>query len=97
MFARHVTIQLQPGKADETAAIYRDKVIPALQQQAGFKSAFLLIDPTTPKGISIALWETEADMLASETSGFFQDQIVKFADVFAGPPVKEYYQVSVQT
>ncbi len=96
MFARHVTIQLQPGKADETTAIFSDSVVPALQQQEGFKGALLLIDPETPRGISIALWETEADMLASETSGFFQDQIVKFAAVFAGPPVKEYYQVSVQ-
>ena len=96
MFARHVTVQLQPGKMDETSSIFRDSVVPALQQQEGFKGATLLMDPATPKCISIALWETEANMLESETSGFYQDQIVKFAAVFAGPPVKEYFQVSVK-
>ena len=46
MFARHVTVQLQPGKADEATAIFQDSVVPALQQQEGFKGAFLLIDLT---------------------------------------------------
>ena len=96
MFARHVTVMLQPGKTDETTAIFRDSVVPALQQQEGFKGAFLLIDPKTPKAIAVVLWETEAEMLASEESGFYQDQIAKFAAVFVGPPVREHFRVSVQ-
>jgi heme-degrading monooxygenase HmoA len=43
-------------------------VVPAAQQQKGFKGGFLLSDPNTGKGVSIALWETENDMKASETS-----------------------------
>jgi hypothetical protein len=42
------------------------------------------------------LWETEADMEASMTSGFYQEQTDKFAQDFEGKPVWEEYDVSVQ-
>jgi heme-degrading monooxygenase HmoA len=81
---------------EEAVGIYRDSVVPAAKQQKGFKGALLLTDPNTGKGISIALWETEADMQAGEASGYFQEQIAKFAAVFAAPPVTEHYEVSLQ-
>lgn len=96
MNARVVTAQFQPGKIDEAVRIFRDSAMPAAKQQQGFKGALLLTDPNTGKGISITLWETEADLKATETSGFFQEQITKFAQVFAGPPTREGYEVSVQ-
>ena len=96
MHARVVTIQTQPGKTEEAIRIYRDSVMPAAKEQKGFKSALLLTDPDTGKGVSVTLWETEADQKASEASGYFQQQIAKFAAVFAGPPVREAYVVSVQ-
>jgi heme-degrading monooxygenase HmoA len=96
MYARVTTTQMQPGKTEEAIRIYRDSVVPAAKQQQGFKGAFLLTDPNTGKGVSISLWETEADMRAGETSGYYQEQIAKFAQVFAGPPTREGYEVSVQ-
>ena len=96
MHARVVTIQTQPGKTEEAIRIYRDSVMPAAKEQKGFKSALLLTDPDTGKGVSVTLWETEADQKASEASGYFQQQIAKFGAVFAGPPVREAYVVSVQ-
>ena len=96
MYARVVTVQSQPGKTEETIRIYRDSVMPVAREQQGFKGAFLLTDPNTGKGVSITLWETEADMRAGETSGYYQEQIAKFAQVFAGPPTREGYEVSVQ-
>lgn len=96
MHARVVTVQIQPDKTDEAISIYRDSVVPAGKQQKGFKGALLLADPNTGKAISVTLWETEADMKAGETSGYYQEQIAKFAGVFARPPVREHYDVSVQ-
>lgn len=96
MHARVVTVQIQPGKTDEAISIYRDSVVPVGKQQKGFKGALLLADSNTSKAISVTLWETEADMKAGETSGYYQEQIAKFAGVFAGPPVGEHYEVSVQ-
>ena len=96
MYARVVTVQVQQGKVDEAISIYRESVVPAAQQQNGFKGGFLLTDPNTGKGVSIALWDTEDDMKASETSGYLQEQIVKFAAVLAAPPTTEHYDVSIQ-
>jgi heme-degrading monooxygenase HmoA len=96
MNARVVHVQMQPGKVNEAISLYRESVVPAAKQQNGFKNALLLTDPTTGKGLSITLWETEADMAAGEASGYYQEQIAKFASIFAGPPERAHYEVSVQ-
>ena len=96
MFARVITVNAQPGKIDEAATVYRDSIIPAAKQQKGFSGAMLLTDPVTGKGISITLWETEADQKASEASGYVAQQLGKLASVLAGPPVRESLVVSVK-
>ena len=96
MQARVVTVQIQPGKTDEAIGIYRDSVISAAKQQKGFKGAFLLTDRNTGKGVSVTLWEMEADLKAGEASGYYQEQITKLGGVFAAPPAREHYEVSVQ-
>ncbi len=96
MYARVTTVQTQPGKREEAIRIYHDSVVPAAKQQHGFNGAFLLTVPNTGKGLSISLWETEADMIAGETSGYYQEQIAKFAPLLAAPPTREGYEVSVQ-
>jgi len=96
MYARVTIVQIQPGRMDEAIRIYRDSVVPAAKQQKGSKGTYLLTDRKTGKGISVTLWETEADMTAGESSGYFQQQLVKFKDIFGAPPVREQYEVSVQ-
>ena len=96
MHAQVVRVQVQPGKADEAIAIFKDTVMPAARQQKGFKDAYLLVDRSTNRGIGFSLWESEADVAAMATSGFYQEQVAKFAAVFAGPPEREVYEVAVQ-
>jgi len=96
MYARVTIVQIQPGKMDEAIRIYRDSVVPAAKQQKGYKGIYLLTDRNTGKGISVALWQTEADMKAGESSGYFQQQLAKFKEIFGAPPVRENYEVSVQ-
>ena len=96
MHAQLVRIQVQPGKADEAIAIWKDQVAPAVRQQGGFKNAYLLVDRSTNKGIGLSLWESEANITALQDSGFYQEQIAKFSAVFAGPPEREQYEVAAQ-
>lgn len=97
MYARATLAQLQPGIVNDLLQFLRENVIPAAQRQQGFKGLLLLTDETTNKGIAIALWETEADMVASEASGgYYQVQITRGARFFAAPPVRETYQVNIQ-
>ncbi len=97
MNARVTIVQILPAKIDEAIGIYRDSVVPAAKQQKGFRVVYLLTDRKTGKGISITLWETEADMTAGENSGYYQQQLAKFKDIFTAPPVREAYEVSVQS
>jgi heme-degrading monooxygenase HmoA len=97
MYARATLAQLQPGKVDELLQFLRDNVVPAAQAQEGFKGLLLLTDETTNKGIAIALWETEADIAASESpDGYYTKQLARGAHFFASPPVRETYQVTLQ-
>jgi hypothetical protein len=96
MFAIAVNSQIQLDKIDEATTIFRDSVIPAYQQLKGFKSAMLLIDPSTGKSLGISMWESEADRAAVQSSGALQEQLGKFAAVLAAPPVPGVYEVKVQ-
>ncbi|MDX9955420.1 MAG: hypothetical protein RBT75_15075 [Anaerolineae bacterium] len=96
MYARVTFVQTPLDKVDEAISIMRDHVVPASEQEKGFHGFYALADRETGKGISIFLWETEADMIAAESSGFYLQQLARFKGVFSAPPVRELYEVSVK-
>jgi heme-degrading monooxygenase HmoA len=93
VYARVTVATTLPGKTEDVLRIERDSIVPACKQQKGFKGLYLLHDHKTNKGLTITLWETEADMRAAEVSGFYQQQVAKMKDVLAAPPVREEYEV----
>jgi heme-degrading monooxygenase HmoA len=96
MYGRIVSGLMQPGRMDEGISIYRDSIAPTAKQQKGCNGVFLLADRKTGKFVSLVLWDTEADMIAGEASGYLREQIAKAAPTFAGPPATEHYEVAVQ-
>ena len=70
MFARLTIVEVKVDKLDEAGKLYEEGVIPAAKSQKGFRGAYLLTDRKTGKGMSITLWESEADALAGEQSGY---------------------------
>lgn len=81
---------------DEVTSIIQDSVVPVARQQKGFKGMLLLTNADTNKGMTITLWETEADMMALEASGLYQEQVAKVVSYFAELPIRELYEVSVE-
>lgn len=69
--------------------------MPVVKEQKGFKGFVVLADRSTNKGIAYSIWETEADLKATETSNFYQEQMAKLSSVMAMPPVRELYELSV--
>ena len=96
MFARLTIVQVKIDKMDETIKLFNDSVIPAAKSQKGFRGGYLLTDSKTGKGISMVFWDSEEDAVANEQSGYYQEQVGKFKDVFTAPPVREGYEVSIQ-
>jgi heme-degrading monooxygenase HmoA len=94
MHARVILGKVQLNKQDEAINIYKESIVPVAKEQKGFKSMNLLTDLDTNKFISITFWETENDMIASESSGYLQEQLGKIVTLFAGPPTIQSYVVS---
>ena len=95
MFARLTIVQTKADKMDEAVKVTKESVLPAAKSQKGFVGAHLLTEPNG-KGVFITIWDTEEDAIANEKSGYYQEQLAKFKDLFAAPPVHEGYNVAFQ-
>jgi heme-degrading monooxygenase HmoA len=96
MYARVMTYHIHPDKIEEAERIVRESVVSDLRAQRGFRGALLLTDANRARSMSITLWETEADLTASATSGFVRDQLAKVRDFLAEAPTREAYEVRIQ-
>ncbi len=95
MHVRAATFQIQSGKTQEAIDIYNNSVVPAQKAQKGYQGSYLMTDAGSGKGLSISVWETEADMLAGESSGgYYEQQIENLASLLAGAPALEHYELS---
>lgn len=95
-FARVTITQGKPEKTEERLKIYRESLVPEAKKQKGFRGITLLSDFKTGKGISISIWDTEADAIANEQSRYYKAQVDKFKDSYTAKPVREGYVVTVQ-
>ena len=96
MFARLTTVQVNVENIDEVIKIFDEKVVPAAKSQNGYRGAYLLTDRKTGKGIAISLWDSEEDAVANEQSGYYKEQVGRFAEYMTAPPVQEGFEVALQ-
>ncbi len=96
MYSQALRVNIQPGKMDEAIAIFKDSVAPAIHGWSGFQSGRLLIDRTGNKIMAVSFWDSQADEASLTSSGPYQEQVAKFAALFAGPPEVEVYEEAVE-
>ena len=96
MHARVVIMEMLPIDVEEVVRTYRDRVVPAGREQEGFGGAWMLTDPETGEGLSISLWQSADDLLASEESDFHHRELGELEDFFISAPVRKHYEVSVK-
>lgn len=96
MYARATTVQVHLDKIDEGNSIFSDSVILAAKARKGFRAGYLIIHRTTGKGMAISAWDTLEGLLANEASGYYQEQLTKFAPLLATAPGRETYIAGVQ-
>jgi len=97
MFARVTSAQIPVGKIDKFIEIYEKSVVPAAKAQKGFSGIYLFIDRSTGKGMSIGLWKSKEEMIATEKNRFFQEQVTKFVTFYIQPPIREEFEVVVRS
>jgi heme-degrading monooxygenase HmoA len=96
MYARLLIIHTEIKRIDEAAMLFEESVIPLCKDKKGYKGGSFLADRKTGKCILITRWESEEQMLATEQSRFFQEQVVKFMSFFKSDPIREAYEVVIQ-
>ena len=95
MHVRATTLQIQSGKMPEVIDIM-NQVILATKAIKGFQGAYLMTDAASGKALAITVWESEADMLAGESSsGHVPEAIAKLGSLIAGSPDIDHYELSV--
>jgi len=95
MFARVLKMRLKVDKIAEATRIFRETVIPLCRKQRGFKGGYYMSDPKTGESLALTLWEREEDMLETESSHFFQEQVARFIPFYAKPPIRTAFEVEV--
>ena len=92
MRARVITAQLKYDQLGEAQRLYQEAFLPIAQQQAGFKSALLLIDRNSCQSLLITVWASDADLRASESATDYQRPLLQVAQLFANTPMRMLYE-----
>jgi heme-degrading monooxygenase HmoA len=66
MYARVTTVQGAPGKMDDATSHVQEQTLPQLQKMEGFKGLVALGDRQSGKVLSVAFWESEEALRATE-------------------------------
>jgi hypothetical protein len=59
MFAQVMQAATRSTNRDELGRIVQERLIPALQQEIGFRGALGMVEPRTGRTMMIALWDRE--------------------------------------
>src|SRR6266704_1096493 len=99
MYARVVTIQVQPGKVDEAIQFVQGSILPELRQEAGFQGLTMLVDRTNYKAIAIVQDQTEAHLQtagASSSHPTLQARATRGSSTHTATPRVETYEIALQ-
>ena len=96
MYARVTTIKISPYRQAEAIGIIRDQVLPAAQQQNGFKGSLMLADQSEGKSMVITLWAEEADrQVTGPESEYYRDAIGRIVPLLLDTPTVEDFELVI--
>ncbi len=96
MFVRLTIIHTEIGSIDEASKLFEESVIPAFRTQKGYQGTYFLSDRKSGKSICMSLWDSEQDAVSNEQSHLYQEQLIKFMNLFTLDPYREGYELIVK-
>ncbi|MGZ5425095.1 MAG: antibiotic biosynthesis monooxygenase family protein [Candidatus Aminicenantales bacterium] len=97
MYVRMTTLSFHLEKYDEGVRMFDQSVVPAARAQKGFRAIYLLADRRGGRCVALTFWDDEAAALANEENRYYQEQLVKLLPYYASPPVREGFEVVVES
>ena len=95
MHARHVTVRGSSEKIEQGVRSVREQVLPVLKGCSGFRGQLLLVDREKGEAIGISLWDSEADMDASEDKVRAARQLTADEVAATAPPEVRVFELAV--
>jgi heme-degrading monooxygenase HmoA len=96
MVARVTLAEIDTVRMSIPAAVrlYEESVLPAQHEQPGYEGGYVLATPEG-KALVMTFWANAQDAEAGLASGFYGEQVQKFATVYRAQPGRELYDVVV--
>ena len=96
MHARVTQLEIDTTRIDMDYAVqlFRAEVLPALREQEGYDGTYVLANPDG-KALLLTFWETQEAADAQRETGFYAEQLERFAAIFHAPPGRDRYAVLV--
>jgi hypothetical protein len=85
MFARTLSVQLQPNKFAEFTKTIEKDILPLLRKQQGFKDELVLATSDSVDVLAISLWDTEKNA-ATYDGGAYKDVLKTLESITVGTP-----------
>jgi hypothetical protein len=96
MFARRVSMHLQPNRADELTRKLERDIIPRLRNLNGFQDELVFISPSKKDAVAISLWD-RAESAEAYNRSTYPDVLKSLATLVEGTPQVETYEVCNST
>jgi len=96
MYARNIKVKLRANSVSEFRRLLRQRVIPLLRTQKGFRDEITLISPQGNEAIAISFWDHE-DNAAAYNHVAYLDVLRVLSKVIESVPVVETFVVAGST
>ena len=91
MYARFTEGTIDPKKREQAETI-AESIFTAARKQKGSKGLSFCLDPKG-EAVFLSVWESKEALLASEASGYYQEQVAKLKDVLTKPTIRHMGEV----
>ena len=95
MYARITIFHVDPEDVDLDIAqgVFERLVVPEMRKQFGYEGCYLL-RTEHGRGAVLSLWESEDAVVASETSGYYAEQLAKLMPLLGRAPGVATFRVA---
>jgi hypothetical protein len=95
VYARVTQLEIDTTRIDIEHAVelFREEVLTELRSLEGFEGVYVLVNPEG-KALLVTFWATERGARTQIESGFYGEQLSRYAAIFRSPPGRASYSVA---
>jgi heme-degrading monooxygenase HmoA len=94
MYARATQLEIDITRIDMAQAVelFQQEVLPALHAMDGYEGTYVLVS-AEGKALLLTFWATEEAADVQIESGFYGEQLQRYAAIYRAPPGRASYSV----